>query len=87
VFASNYLVDPFVACVRTRPQFRPDPLEVVEIIELPVAHMLDPANYGRHEVRRGGICFTAPHVAFQSHRIWGATSLILGEMIAVLNDL
>lgn len=87
VFASNYRVDPIVACVRTRPQFRRDPVEVVEIIELPVAHMLRSANYGRHEVRRGGIRFTAPHVAFQSHRIWGATSLIMGEMIAILNDL
>jgi 8-oxo-dGTP pyrophosphatase MutT (NUDIX family) len=87
VFASNYRVDPIVACARTQPPFRPDPLEVVEIIELPVDHMLDPAHYGRHEVRRGGIRFTAPHIAFRSHRIWGATHLILGEMIAVLNDL
>ena len=87
VYASNYRVDPIVACVRTRPHFRPDPLEVVEIIELPVSHMLDPANYGRHEVQRVGIRFTAPHIAFRSYRIWGATSLILGEMIAILKEI
>jgi 8-oxo-dGTP pyrophosphatase MutT (NUDIX family) len=87
VYASNYRVDPIVACVRTRPHFRPDPLEVVEIIELPVRHMLDPANYGRHEIRRGGVRFTAPHIAFRSHRIWGATGLILGELIAILNQI
>jgi len=87
VFASNYRVDPIVACVRKPPQFRLDPLEVVEIIELPVAHMLDPANMGRHEVRRGAIRFTAPHIAFRSHRIWGATSLILGEIVDMLSDL
>jgi 8-oxo-dGTP pyrophosphatase MutT (NUDIX family) len=87
VYASNYRVDPIVACVRTRPHFRPDPLEVAEILEVPVAHLLDPANYGRHEVGRDGIGFTAPHIAFGSHRIWGATGLMLGELIAILGQL
>jgi 8-oxo-dGTP pyrophosphatase MutT (NUDIX family) len=87
VFASNYRVDPLVACVHNRPLFRPDPLEVAEIVELPVAHMLDAANYGRHEVQRGAIRFTAPHIACHAHRIWGATSLILGELVALLSNL
>jgi 8-oxo-dGTP pyrophosphatase MutT (NUDIX family) len=86
VYASNYRVDPILACARTRPPFRRDPREVVEIIQLPVAHLLDPANHGRHEVRQGAICFTAPHIALGSLRIWGATGLILGELIALLND-
>jgi hypothetical protein len=87
VFVSNHRVDPIVACVRAKPRFRPDPSEVVEIIEVPLEHLLDPAHYGQHEIRREGIRYSAPHIAFKSHRIWGATGVMLGELIGILNDL
>jgi 8-oxo-dGTP pyrophosphatase MutT (NUDIX family) len=87
VYASNYRVESTVAFVRTRPRFRTDPLEVEELIELPVRCLVDPAHFGRHEIRRGGLSFTAPHIACGSHRIWGATGVVLGELAGALNEL
>ncbi len=87
VFASNFRVDPIVACVHDRPRFRADPFEVVEILEVPLRHLCDSANYGQHEIRRGGIRFSAPHIAFHAHHIWGATCMMVGELIEILREL
>jgi len=87
VYASNFRVESIVAVVRARPRFRLEPLEVDEVIELPVGDLVNPAHYGVHEIRRGGLRFTAPHVACGEHRIWGATAVMLGELIGVLNQL
>lgn len=87
VFASNFWVTPFVVTTAACPDFRPNPTEVAELIELPLAALLDETNYGQHQIQRRGVTFTAPHIAWQRHQIWGATSMMLGELIAVLREL
>jgi len=87
VFASNFLVTPWVAAAHAPLIFQPSTREVAEVIEVPLAHLLDPANFGNHTIRRGELEFTAPHFAWRDHRIWGATCLILGELIAMLKEL
>ena len=61
--------------------------KVEQVIELPLAELTNPANYGAHEVSRGSLRFRAPHIAFGPHRIWGATAIMLGELIALLEYL
>ena len=36
---------------------------------------------------RGGCRYVAPHFAWQEHRIWGATCMILGELVTLLEEL
>jgi len=84
VYASNFLVCPFVAWAPQRPDFCPDPREVAELLELPVAHLLDERNYRTQAMMRGPLSFQAPGIMFQGRHIWGATALILGELLAVL---
>jgi 8-oxo-dGTP pyrophosphatase MutT (NUDIX family) len=84
VYSSDYRVQPFVAVTACRPDFRLDPAEVEALLELPVQHLLDPSNYGAHRITRQLLEYDAPHIAFQGHRIWGATAVILSEMIEVL---
>lgn len=86
VFVTNYLVTPWLAVAQQRPDFQCDRREVAELVELPLDALLDEGNYGHHTFRRRGIGFQAPHIAFGRHRIWGATSMMLGELIALLND-
>lgn len=84
VYASNFLVHPLVAIARRRPAFRPDPREVAELLEVPVPHLLDEGNHTTHTVVRGPLSYRAPGIEFHGRHIWGATALMLGELLDVI---
>jgi 8-oxo-dGTP pyrophosphatase MutT (NUDIX family) len=86
LFVSNFQVVPCVGVMRRRPRLAPNPHEVAELLEVPVDHLLDAANCGQHSRQFNGLHFSAPHIAFGQHRIWGATGMILGELIELLRD-
>ena len=86
LFVSNFTVIPWVAATRMPETFVPNPREVAEVLEVPLAHLVDPAQTGRHQRQVNGLEFAAPHIAWGGHHIWGATSMILGEFIAILNE-
>jgi 8-oxo-dGTP pyrophosphatase MutT (NUDIX family) len=62
----------------------PDPREVAEIFEVPLAFFLDPANRRRESREMGGRAreFYAYHPG--PHYIWGATAAILSDFAARL---
>ena len=84
VYASNYLMTPVVGFTPARPAMKPNPDEVAEVLEMPIEQLVERRNYGCHHMDRGAVRFAVPHIAFGHHRIWGATSMILGEFIATL---
>ncbi|HEV3344191.1 MAG TPA: CoA pyrophosphatase [Pirellulales bacterium] len=87
VFVSEYLVTPWVAAIDARPQFRPSADEVSELLEVPLSHLIDPSHRGRHTRRQRGIELSVPHFLWGRHRIWGATAMILSELVAVVGSL
>lgn len=84
VHSSNFRITPWLAAAARRPRWVPNPAEVEELLEVPLAHLLDPANFGSHTRRYRGQSYTAPHFRWQSHRIWGATCMIIGELVTLL---
>jgi 8-oxo-dGTP pyrophosphatase MutT (NUDIX family) len=86
VQVSNFRVDPWVVVADERPDWAPNPVEVEQLLEIPLEHLLDPANLGYQQRHRGEVAFRAPHFLWQGHRIWGATCAILGELVTVLQD-
>ncbi len=85
VFVSGFEITPLIA-VSTKPlTFTPNPHEVAAVIELPLAELVDGARCGRHEINRRGLRFTVPHFAIAGQQVWGATSLVLAEFVAVLD--
>ena len=84
IFASNYLVTPCVAITESRPTFQPNPGEVASVLEIPITELTNAARIGSHQVNRRGVVLRAPHLEFQGHRIWGATSMMLAEFAARL---
>ncbi len=84
VYASNFLVQPFVAVTNNAPKFLPNPIEVEELLEVPVAHLFDTANYSSHAITRRVVTFGAPSILYRSHHIWGATAMILSELTSFL---
>jgi len=85
--ASNFRVAPWVAVTTERPRFDPNRAEVEELIEVPLGHLVDPANLDSHTRRDQDGRYTAPHFIWEPHRIWGATCLILGELVMVVEGL
>lgn len=88
VHASNFRVDPWVAVTDRRPTWTPNVTEVERLLEVPLDHLLDPANLGCHQrsSQTQDEPYTASHFLWQSHRIWGATCAILGELVTVLGE-
>ena len=84
VSASNYTVHPSVGVCSKRPDLVPNPDEVAELLEIPLGHLLDPANFGHFERESDGQSCRIPHFRWQPYRIWGATCMILGELVTVL---
>ena len=87
VRASNFRVEPWVGAAERRPAMTPNPAEVAELLEIPVRHLLDPANFGHHVRHREGMEYETPHFWWPPHRIWGATCRILGELVTILEEL
>jgi hypothetical protein len=48
---------------------------------------VDSANHERRLRTFGPLKFFAPSIGWQSHHIWGATSLILGELLSIVEEL
>lgn len=84
IYASNFLVTPCVAVADERPVFRPNPQEVAHLVEPSLVALADRANHGRHEIRRRGLVFQTPHIEYQGRRIWGATAMMLAELMEVM---
>lgn len=86
VAASNFRVEPCVACTWSPPEWNPNPAEVDRLLEISLAHLLDPRNFGGHRRRRQGGWYYAPHFQWNEHRIWGATCMILGELVRLIES-
>lgn len=71
---SNYLITPVVALVEPRLGFVPNPLEVADVFEVPLALLADANNYGRHHVSRGGRAHSTWRIDFDGRVIWGITA-------------
>ncbi len=85
---SNYCIHPFVAHRPSVPTFCPDPLEVAEVLEVPLGLLLDPSirrvEYwpdSRFEAPR-----RVPFFEVHGQVVWGATAMILSELITLLED-
>jgi 8-oxo-dGTP pyrophosphatase MutT (NUDIX family) len=81
---SNYCVYPTVAAIPGPLTFRAAPEEVAEVIEVPIEHLADPANSRREILHYGGLDVDVPFFEFEGHKIWGATAMVLAELLALL---
>lgn len=80
---SNRLVLPVVGWTPTRPLFRPDPHEVALLIEARLAEFLDPATRREEMWQLADRRAAVPIFGVQNQTIWGATAMILGELLAL----
>lgn len=77
---SDFDVHPFVGYVAPRPVWQPDASEVVEVIDCPLAWLLDDGRKVCGEWEVGGAALYVPWYDVYGHKVWGATAIILSEL-------
>jgi 8-oxo-dGTP pyrophosphatase MutT (NUDIX family) len=78
---TGYRVLPVVGLVDSPVDLVPDPSEVAAVFELPVAHMLDPANHRLETRLQRGVERQFRIIAYKDYFIWGLTARVLGELV------
>jgi 8-oxo-dGTP pyrophosphatase MutT (NUDIX family) len=90
---TGFIVTPVVALVQPGAALRPDPIEVAEVFEVPLAWLMNPANHQRHAVDVAGATrefFSIPWHAEDANGtprryfIWGATAAMLRNLYRFL---
>lgn len=82
---SNFMVLPVVGYLPEAPHFIPDPTEVADIIEIPLHQLMDQKNiHSGQFTMPDNQQITAPCFKVNGHIIWGATAMIIGELITLL---
>jgi len=83
---SRYWVSPIVAVLDHRPQFVADQHEVERVLELPLAHLSQPEVLRNAEFGQGGQRFYSPAYHWDDFVIWGATAMMISELMTVIDD-
>jgi 8-oxo-dGTP pyrophosphatase MutT (NUDIX family) len=83
---SGYRIYPYVASCPARPTFCPDPIEVAELLEVPLATLLDPTARREEEWKLRGKSVRVPFFQVGVHKVWGATAMVLSELATLLRE-
>lgn len=87
VYASDFLITPWLAAVDFAPQWEPHVCEVQSVVEMPLDVLLDARAIGSLSIERGPLEFHAPCYRVGDARVWGATCIILSELADMLRGL
>lgn len=79
---SGYLITPVLAWVDPAATCIPQPAEVDQVFEVPLAFLRDPANLRRQCVSYRGRPRELVEYHYQGYRIWGATAAILHRWLS-----
>jgi 8-oxo-dGTP pyrophosphatase MutT (NUDIX family) len=84
---SNFMVYPFLGICRDEINFYPDPVEVADIIELPLTTFLSDSIVVDAEMTTSyAKSIVVPAFKIGEHIVWGATAMMLSELKVVLNS-
>lgn len=85
---SGFIVTPVLALVSPQAILVPNPHEVADVFEVPLAFLMNPAHHRHHEVEWAGQkrhWMSMPYVQDQHERfIWGATAAMLRNLYGYL---
>lgn len=84
---TGFRVTPVVGWIEPPIELKPDPFEVADMFEVPLAFFLDPANHRRHSVEHEGRVRNYYSMPYGERNIWGATAGMLYSFYRVLTDI
>lgn len=85
IVPSNYEVTPTVGWIPYRPDFRTDPHEVASLLEVPLRDLRDPCNSTEEEWQLRDRRAMVPFFRLSGQVVWGATAMILSELLTVID--
>lgn len=83
---SDFTVTPYVGWFEHQPDFVRSTAEVDEIIVTSLAHLLDPTTLVFGDVQTEGGKLPVPFYQVGTHQVWGATAIMVSELIDRLNQ-
>jgi 8-oxo-dGTP pyrophosphatase MutT (NUDIX family) len=86
IHSRNHVI-PVVGCCPETPAFKADPVEVGEIICVPLAHLLDPSRRKERPAQFDNRTWTVPYYDIHNVPLWGATAIITAEFNALFEQL
>ncbi|MCK5620782.1 MAG: CoA pyrophosphatase, partial [Alphaproteobacteria bacterium] len=84
VVRTGFEVTPAVGFVHPPFEVNPDPFEVAEVFEVPLAFILDRANHERHSKEYKGMQRFFYVIQYEDRYIWGATAAMLVNLVDIL---
>ena len=84
---SNMFCQPVIGYMPTRPDFYPDEREVAGIFEVSISEILDPSIVQVRTVETRGEKLETPCFVIQEQIVWGATALMIAELVEVLQNI
>jgi len=82
--ASRFLIHPVVGVVAPPPDLRPCDREVARILEVSLGALANPATVRREPWIVGGRELEVPYFLVDGEKVWGATAMVLAELLALL---
>ena len=86
IAASGFVLHPVVGVTERELRLRPADGEVSRVLHVPLADLRDPRNLRQGTYWRPEHPIRAPYFAVQEERVWGATAMVLAELLAVLGE-
>lgn len=82
--SSSFLVVPYVGLLQSDTKFRANPLEVAELLEVPLMELQDPAIFRIEERVVDQKVLPVYYYQWRSHTIWGLTGRIVKTLLDLL---
>lgn len=87
VTTTQFIVTPIVGFFSYPYPFKISEVEIAELIEVPLASLLDEDFFGEQEILRGGRKEVVYAFQYDRHVIWGATARILRQFLDLIQPL
>jgi len=81
VLVSGFTLHPIVGVTDVRPEFRPAPGEVDEVVEVRLEELRDASRVRTGTRVRDGMTVQYSYLELCGHQVWGATAMVLAEFI------
>lgn len=83
---SDFCIYPVVAYAAEPPSFTPNEREVAEVLQVSLHHLRQPATLCEETWELRGAPVRVPYYRVGEHKVWGATAMVLCELLSLLAD-
>ncbi|MBN1919933.1 MAG: CoA pyrophosphatase [Anaerolineae bacterium] len=84
---SHNMVQPVVGWLNALPELKPQPSEVAQVLQTPLKHFMRGETLRWQNLQHNGQTLTFPCYMLGEDYVWGASAMILSELLSLVCDL